>query len=61
MSPTESWLETGAWYWVRRPDQSLVAYRFYDLSPRIGHGLFYVGSQLQTFPLSLVVGRADVD
>lgn len=54
-------LETGAWYWIRRPDQSLAAYRFYKLSPRAGHGLFYVGSQLQTFLLSLVVGRADGD
>ncbi len=48
------------WYWVRRDNGSLAPYRFHQLSPSetTRQGEFFVGSMLQTFSLSRVVGEA---
>ena len=60
-------LQTNRWYWIRRDDGSLAAYRFHrtvsNTSRATGrsdddYGEFYVGSMLQTFPLGRVVGEA---
>ena len=53
----------GAWYWIRRRDGSLTPLRFYKLKPEMAgtySAEFYVGSMTQTFPMSAVVGRAQM-
>ncbi|MCA9173319.1 MAG: hypothetical protein KDB14_02405 [Planctomycetales bacterium] len=51
----------GEWYWIRLRDQSLRAYRYCEPGPRQGTAHFYVGSQLQKFSLSCVVGKCASD
>ena len=53
-------LKPNLWYWIRREDGSLAAYRFHrrsvDRKPAVGE--FFVGSFIRRFPLSAVVGEA---
>ena len=53
-------LKPTQWYWVRREDGSLAPYRFHKVKTRAGVvcGEFFVGSMIQTFALSRVVGEA---
>ncbi len=55
-------LEPNQWYWIRRDDGSLAPYRFHRLRPAAGGGQavgeFFVGSFIQSWPLSRVVGEA---
>ena len=58
-------LKPEQWYWLRRDDGSIAAYRFHRLkaAPRDGAatcGEFFVGSMLQTFPLSRVIAAAEM-
>lgn len=59
---TEANLQPNQWYWIRRADGSLAPYRFHQLRPANTGGQptaeFYVGSMLQHWPLSCVVGEA---
>lgn len=51
------------WYWVRRDDGSIAPYRFHQTKtdPRGRRlGEFFVGSFIRTFPLSAVVGEAQM-
>jgi hypothetical protein len=58
-----SQLKINQWYWIRREDGSLAPYRFHrianDSSGRT-LGQFFVGSFLRTFPLSYIVGEAQM-
>jgi hypothetical protein len=55
-------LQPGNWYWVRRTDGSLAPYRFHRLRRDASQQKLlvevYVGSFLQTFPLSSLVAEA---
>ena len=55
-------LKPQQWYWIRREDGSLAPYRFHQYRHQRGRrmGEFFVGSMVQTFPLSYVVGRAEM-
>jgi hypothetical protein len=55
-------LKPNQWYWLRSPDGSLAPYRFHRRrdNPRQAIGEFYVGSFLRRFPLSAVVGEANM-
>jgi len=55
-------LKPNHWYWLRRADGSLAPYRFYRVVPRRDRALgeFFVGSFVRTFPLSQVVGEAQM-
>ncbi len=59
---TEADLQPNRWYWIRRADGSLAPYRFHQLRPtKIGGqrtAEFFVGSMLQHWSLSCVVGEA---
>jgi hypothetical protein len=61
MSPM---LLTKQWYWIRRADGSLAPYVFHKLETDECSGReraqFFVGSFLQTFELSQVVGPAEM-
>ena len=51
------------WYWVRRDDGSIAPYRLHQtktdaLGRRLGE--FFVGSFIRTFPLSAVIGEAEM-
>ena len=55
-------LQPQSWYWVRRHDGSLAAYRFHRVRDDKAAGQivaeFFVGSMVQGWPLSHVVGEA---
>ena len=53
-------LKPNEWYWIRRDDGSLAPHLFHRTSSKRGRlvGEFYVGSMLQSWPLSRVVGPA---
>jgi len=61
-SMTAADLQPSHWYWIRRADGSLAPYRFHQLRPaKIGSqptAEFFVGSKIQHWPLSCVVGEA---
>ncbi len=61
---TEDYLKTEHWYWIRRDDGSLAPYRFHRVrrDEKTGSmvGEFFVGSFLQSYPLSRVVGEAQM-
>ncbi len=48
------------WYWVRSEKGTLSPFRFHKVVSKNGvqAGEFFVGSMIQTFPLSRVVGPA---
>lgn len=51
------------WYWIRRDDGTIAPYRFHQAKTdtkgrRLGE--FFVGSFIRTFPLSAVVGEAQM-
>jgi hypothetical protein len=51
------------WYWVRHDDGSIAPYRFHQAKTDVSGrrcGEFFVGSFLRTFPLSAVVGEAEM-
>lgn len=52
------------WYWIRRADGSLAPYLFHRLSTNAETGRqqaeFFVGSFIQFFELSQVVGPAEM-
>ncbi|HRX77818.1 MAG TPA: hypothetical protein P5307_02090 [Pirellulaceae bacterium] len=51
------------WYWVRRDDGSIAPYRFHQAKTDAKGrqlGEFFVGSFIRTFPLSAVVGEAEM-
>jgi hypothetical protein len=56
-------LKPTQWYWVRREDGSIAPYRFHqrkrDSNGRL-LGEFFVGSFIRTFPLSAVIGEAEM-
>lgn len=56
----EQSLKSKCWYWVRRSDGDLAPYRFHRVKQlgKVRCGEFFVGSMLQTFPLSRIVGEA---
>jgi hypothetical protein len=55
-------LKPEGWYWVRRDDGSLAPYRFHrvrrDAKTRAWVAEMFVGSFIQTFPLSRIVAEA---
>ena len=55
-------LKPSHWYWIRRRDGSLAPYLFHryveSAKDEKREGEFYVGSMLQKWPLSAVVGEA---
>ena len=56
-------LKPTQWYWVRREDGSIAPYRFHQSTTdakgrRLGK--FFVGSFIRTFPLSAVIGEAEM-
>lgn len=56
-------LKPKQWYWVRRDDRTIVPYRFNKLRDSIAgrlEGEFFVGSMICVFPLSSVVGEAQM-
>lgn len=55
-------LKPNHWYWIRREDGSLAPYRFHRRSntAKRAVGEFFVGSFIQRFPLSAVVGEAQM-
>jgi hypothetical protein len=61
---TDAPLQPNQWYWIRRADGSLAPYRFHQLRPaKFGSqptAEFFVGSMLQHWPLSSVVGKASM-
>lgn len=62
MSQPQHDLKPEAWYWVRRDDGSLAPYRFHrvrrDAKSRTLIAEMFVGSFIQTFPLSRIVAEA---
>jgi hypothetical protein len=62
-APMSDELKPTQWYWVRREDGSVAPYRFHQAKTdaqgrRLGE--FFVGSFIRTFPLSAVVGEAEM-
>ena len=61
---SESTLQPNRWYWIRRADGSLAPYRFHQLGAKPVRGQrtaeFFVGSMIQNWPLSSVVGEAQM-
>ena len=57
-------LQQKRWYWIRRIDGSLAPYVFHKLAVDESSGReraeFFVGSFLQTFELSQIVGPAEM-
>lgn len=57
-------LQTRQWYWIRRADGSLAPYIFHRVTFEETSGRqraeFFVGSFIQTFELSQVVGAAEM-
>ncbi|MEE2643055.1 MAG: hypothetical protein VX768_20675 [Planctomycetota bacterium] len=62
MNPSE--LVTGKWYWVQKPNGTIVPYRLNRLltckSGRKKEVEMYVGSMIQTFAASQLLGPAEM-